>query len=114
MPASFAAGLALVVLLGAAPAVVLAQLAPAAAQAQQMPTQAQVKAALGAANLDLRQKRKLKPMADTYKSQMASAPNDQAKQAATQQMIASMKTVLSPAQQAAFKDSLVNQMAAQH
>jgi hypothetical protein len=95
---------------GAAPA----QPAPAAAPAQPHPTQAQVKAALEAANVDFRQKRKLKPMVDTYKSQMASAQDDQSKANANQQLIASMKTVLSPAQQAAFKQSLMNQMAASH
>jgi hypothetical protein len=104
--------LALVVLSGIAPRVTLAQSAPAAAPAQPRPTQAQVQAALSAANVDLRQKRKLKPMMETYKSQIANAPNDQAKSSATQQLVASMKTVLSPAQQAAFQQSLENQMAA--
>jgi hypothetical protein len=101
------------VLVGNLPSIALAQSAPAAAPAQR-PTQAQVQAALGAANLTIRQKRQLKPMIDTYKSQIASAPNEQAKQGATQQLIASMKTVLSPPQQAAFKQSLMNQMAAAH
>jgi len=92
----------------------VAQSMPAAAPAQQRPTQAQVQAALGAANLTLRQKRKLKPMVDTYKSQVASATDEQAKGNATQQLIASMKTVLSPEQQAAFKQALTNEMAASH
>lgn len=104
--------LALVLLSGIAPLVSLAQSAPAAAPAQPRPTQAQVQAALSAANVDLRQKRKLKPMINTYKSQMANASSDQAKTNATQQLVASMKTVLSPAQQAAFQLSLENQMAA--
>jgi hypothetical protein len=104
--------LAFALLSGIAPSVTLAQAAPAAAPAQPRPTQAQVQAALSAANVDLRQKRKLKPMMETYKSQIANAPNDQAKTNATQQLIASMKTVLSPAQQGAFKQSLENQMAA--
>jgi hypothetical protein len=101
-------------LVAIAPNMTLAQSAMAPASAPQRPTQAQVQAAMGAANVDLRQKRKLKPMVDTYKSQMASAPNEQAKTGATQQLIASMKTVLSPNQQAAFKQSLMNQMAASH
>lgn len=96
------------------PAVAFAQSAPAPASAQQRPTQAQVQAAMAAANLDLRQKRKLKPMVDTYKSQVASAQNEQAKTAATQQLIASMKTVLTPNQQAAFKEALMNEMSAGH
>jgi hypothetical protein len=104
--------LAFALLGGLAPSVILAQSAPAAAPAQPRPTQAQVQAALSAANVDFRQKRKLKPMMETYKSQIASASNDQAKANATQQLIASMKTVLSPAQQGAFKQSLENQMAA--
>ena len=95
-------------------AVGVAQSSPAAVPPPK-PTSAQVKSALEAANLSLLQKHKLKPMLDTYQSQIASAPNQQAKDAATQQLIASMKTVLSPAQQAAFKESLTNQMsAAQH
>jgi hypothetical protein len=88
--------------------------APAAAPAQQRPTQAQVQAALGAANLTLRQKRKLKPMVDTYKSQVGSAPDEQAKSDATKQLIASMKTVLSPNQQTAFQQALTNEMGASH
>jgi hypothetical protein len=92
--------------------VILAQSAPAAAPAQPRPTQGQVQAALSAANVDFRQKRKLKPMMQTYKSQIANAPNEQAKASATQQLVDSMKTVLSPAQQAAFKQSLENQLAA--
>lgn len=97
-----------------APVLTLAQSQPAAAPAQPRPTKGQIQAAMAAANVDVRQKRKLKPMMDTYKSQMDGATNDQAKTAATQQLIASMKTVLSPAQQAAFKQSLMNQMAAGH
>jgi hypothetical protein len=91
---------------------VVGQSMPAGAQPPPRPTQAQVQSALSAANLSFRQKRKLRPMVDTYKSQVASAPDEQAKTAATQQLIASMKTVLFPAQQAAFKESLTNQMAA--
>jgi hypothetical protein len=99
-----------------APSLTVAQSMPAAAPApaQPRPTQAQVQAAMGAANLDLRQKRKLKPMVDTYKSQVASAPDEQTKSNAAQQLIASMKTVMSPAQQAAFKQALTNEMATSH
>jgi hypothetical protein len=111
MLAPLLAALTLFVQVGAAQAAVVAQ-PMLVTQAQPQPTQAQVQAALKAANLSLRQKRALKPMVDTYKSQVANAPNAQAKEAATQQLIASMKTVLSPAQQAAFKESLMNQMAA--
>jgi hypothetical protein len=95
------------------PSLTLAQSMPAMAPMQR-PTQAQVQTALAASNVTFRQKRKLKPFVDTYKSQIASAPNEQAKANATQQLIASMKTVLSPDQQAAFKQSLMNQMAAGH
>jgi hypothetical protein len=101
-------------LVALAPSFTLAQSGPAPATAPQRPTQAQVQAAMAAANLNLRQKRKLKPMVDTYKSQVASAPDEQTKTNATQQLIASMKTVLSPDQQAAFKQALTNQMSAPH
>jgi hypothetical protein len=84
------------------------------AKSPPQPTQAQVQAALAAANVSFRQKRKLRPMLATYKSQVASVPDAQAKASATQQLLASMKTVLSPAQQDAFKLSLTNQMGPPH
>jgi hypothetical protein len=101
-------------LLATTPSLTLAQSMPAPASAPQRPTQAQVQSAMAAANLNLRQKRKLKPMVATYKAQVGSAPDEQAKNNATQQLIASMKTVLSPEQQAAFKAALTNEMSASH
>jgi hypothetical protein len=102
------------VLTANAPSFTLAQPVPAPASTHQRPTKGQIEAAMAAANVNFRQKLKLKRMMDTYKSQIAAAPNEQAKTAATQQLIASAKTVLSPSQQAAFKQSLTNQMAASH
>jgi hypothetical protein len=87
---------------------------PAAQAPPPQPTQAQVQAAVAAAEPDIRQKLKLKKMFDTYKSQLSSATNAQEKTDATQQLIASMKTVLSPLQQAAVKQSLETQMAVGH
>ena len=78
------------------------------------PTKDQIKTALKATNPSIRQLRALKPMMSNYQSQVESAPDQTSKRAATKQLVAGMKTVLSPEQQSAFKQSLMSQMMASH
>ena len=73
------------------------------------PTQAQVKAAVESAKPNLRQKRSIKTMVDNYKSATNGATPAQ-KQAAAQTLMGGLMSVLSPGQQAEFKQSLATQM----
>ena len=92
----------------------VAEAAPVVQTAPPQPTQAQLQTAIAAASPNFRQKIKLKKISDTFKSQMGSATTEQEKTAATQQFTASLKTVLTPEQQAVVKQSLEMQMAGLH
>jgi len=87
----------------------LADTPPAATAGMTKPSADQVKAALKATNPSMRQLRKLKPMIDTYKSESMGA-DDATKQAAVEQLMGGMKTVLSRDQMAMFKQSLMSAM----
>jgi hypothetical protein len=102
-------------LFAAVPTVALAQTGTAPAGAMAMkPTKEQVQTALKATNPSLKQMRELKPMMSSYQSQVAAAPDDASKKAASQQLMTSMATVLSPGQMTTFKQSLMSQMMAAH
>ncbi len=82
--------------------------------AMQRPTKDQVETAIKATNPSLRQMRTMKPMLQNYKSEVAGAPDESSKKAAAKQLMQGMMTVLTPAQQATFKQSLMSQMMAPH
>ena len=102
------------ILFASVPVVTRAQTTMSSAGAMQRPTQAQMETAIKATNPSLKQMRAMKPMLQSYKSQVASAPDDASKKAAGKQLMQGMMTVLTPAQQATFKQSLMSQMMAPH
>jgi hypothetical protein len=102
-----------------APGIALAQMSSTTTTGGAMggmmkPTKEQVQTALKATHPSLRQMKAIKPMVETYKSQVAMATTDDDKKAAGKQLMTSMNTVLTPAQQATFKQSLVSQMMSEH
>ena len=106
-----------IVLFASVPVATRAQSAAPAtgsAAAMQRPTRAQVETAVKATNPSLRQMRAMKPMLQNYKSDVASAPDESSKKTAAKELMQGMMTVLTPAQQATFKQSLIRQMMAPH
>lgn len=81
------------------------------AQSMQHPTQSQVRTALAAANLSFQQKREIQPMVETYNTEIGNAPSQAAEHVAAQRLVSNLKSVMTPAQQSKFKQSLMSQTA---
>jgi hypothetical protein len=98
----------------ALPGVAFAQAAPPAGAAASAPSPAQiqdaVKSSLKACDLTLKQKRALKPMIENYQSQTAGA-DAATKKTAQETLLKNIYGVLTPSQQATFKDSMKSQLA---